>query len=41
MSADDPPGAKERLSASGARGLVLKSCLAATTLERYWATPSP
>jgi CheY-like chemotaxis protein len=41
MSADDPPDAEERLSASGARGLVLKSCLAATPLERYWRTPSP
>jgi CheY-like chemotaxis protein len=41
MSADDPPHAKERLSASGARGLVLKSCLAATPLEGYWRTPSP
>ena len=41
MSADDPPDAEERLSASGARGLVLKSCLAAAQLERYWPAPSP
>jgi CheY-like chemotaxis protein len=41
MSADDPSDAEERISASGARGLVLKCCLAATPLERYWSTPSP
>jgi CheY-like chemotaxis protein len=41
MSADDPPDAEERISASGARGLVLKCCLAAAPLERYWSTPSP
>lgn len=41
MSADDPPAGKERLRASGARGFVLKSCLAAAPLERFWRTPSP
>lgn len=41
MSANDPPAGKERLRASGARGFVLKSCLAAAPLERFWRTPSP
>jgi CheY-like chemotaxis protein len=41
MSADHPADTEDRLSASGARGLVLKSCLAAAPLERYWPTPSP
>jgi CheY-like chemotaxis protein len=41
MSGNDPPAAKERLRASGARGFVLKSCLAATQLERFWPPPSP
>jgi len=41
MSADDPPAGKERLRASGARGFVLKSCLAAAPLERFWRAPSP
>jgi CheY-like chemotaxis protein len=41
MSANDPPAGKERLRASGARGFVLKSCLAAVPLERFWQTPSP
>jgi CheY-like chemotaxis protein len=41
MSANDPPAAKERLRASGARGFVLKSYLAGAPLERFWRTPSP
>lgn len=41
MSASDPPAGKDRLRASGAQGLVLKSCLAAAPLERYWPAPSP
>jgi DNA-binding NarL/FixJ family response regulator len=41
MSASDPPAGEERLRASGAQGLVLKSCLAEGSLERYWPTPSP
>ncbi len=41
MSGNDPPAANERLRASGARGFVLKSCLAATQLERFWPPPSP
>jgi CheY-like chemotaxis protein len=41
VSANDPPAEKERLSASGARGFVLKSRLAAAPLERFWRTPSP
>jgi DNA-binding NarL/FixJ family response regulator len=41
MSANDPPATKERLRASGARGFVLKSRLAAAPLERFWRTPSP
>jgi len=38
---DDPPAANERLRASGARGFVAKSCLAAAPLERFWRMPSP
>jgi CheY-like chemotaxis protein len=41
MAADDHPAGTERLRASGARGFVLKSCLAAAPLERYWRAPSP
>ncbi len=41
MSAHDPPAARERLLASGARGFVLKSYLAAAPLERFFGTPSP
>jgi CheY-like chemotaxis protein len=41
MSANDPPAAKERVRASGARGFVLKSYLAGAPLERFWRTPSP
>jgi CheY-like chemotaxis protein len=41
MSADDPPAGTERLRDSGARGFVLKSCLAAAPLERFLRTPSP
>jgi CheY-like chemotaxis protein len=41
MSANDPPAGKQRLSESGARGFVLKSCLAAAPLERFWRAPSP
>jgi CheY-like chemotaxis protein len=41
MSASDQPAGEERLDASGARGFVLKSCLAAAPLERFWRTPSP
>jgi CheY-like chemotaxis protein len=41
MSANDPPAANERLSDSGAQGFVLKSCLAAAPLERFWRAPSP
>jgi CheY-like chemotaxis protein len=41
MSANAPPAATERMRASGARGFVLKSCLAAAPLERFWRTPSP
>jgi CheY-like chemotaxis protein len=41
MSADDPPAETERVRASGARGFVLKSCLAAVPLERFWPAPSP
>jgi CheY-like chemotaxis protein len=41
MSANDPPSADDRLGASGARGFVLKSCLAAAPLERFWRAPSP
>jgi DNA-binding NarL/FixJ family response regulator len=41
MSANDPPAANERLRASGARGFVLKSHLAAASLELFWRTPSP
>jgi CheY-like chemotaxis protein len=40
-SANDPPAGKDRLRASGARGFVLKSCLAGAPLERFWRTPSP
>jgi DNA-binding NarL/FixJ family response regulator len=40
-SANDPPATKERLRACGARGFILKSCLAAAPLERFWRTPSP
>ena len=41
MSASDPPAGEERLRASGAQGLVLKSSLASAQLERFWCTPSP
>jgi CheY-like chemotaxis protein len=41
MSASDPPAANERLRDSGAQGFVLKSCLSAVPLERFWRTPSP
>jgi CheY-like chemotaxis protein len=41
MSANDPPAGKQRLSDSGARGFVLKSCLAQAPLERFWQAPSP
>jgi CheY-like chemotaxis protein len=41
MSANDPPAREERLEASGARGFVLKSDLAAIPLERFWRGPSP
>ena len=41
MSAYEPPAAEERRRASGARGFVLKSCLARAPLERFWRTPSP
>jgi CheY-like chemotaxis protein len=41
VSADDPPARNERLDASGARGFVLKSCLAKAPLERFWRAPSP
>jgi CheY-like chemotaxis protein len=40
-SANDPPATNERLRACGARGFILKSCLAAAPLERFWRTPSP
>ena len=41
VSANDPPAREERLSASGARGFVLKADLAAVPLERFWGAPSP
>jgi CheY-like chemotaxis protein len=41
MSASNQPAGEERVHASGARGFVLKSCLAAAPLERFWGTPSP
>lgn len=41
MSAHDPPAEQERLRASGARGFISKSCLAAVPLERFWRRPSP
>ena len=41
VSASDPPGRDERLSASGARGFALKSSLATAPLERFWGAPSP
>jgi CheY-like chemotaxis protein len=41
VSANDPPGRDQRLSASGARGFVLKSRLASVPLERFWQVPSP
>jgi CheY-like chemotaxis protein len=41
MSANDPPARERRLEASGARGFVLKSDLAAVPLERFWRGPSP
>ena len=41
MSASDPPAGEERLRASGAQGLVLKSSLASAQLEQFWCTPSP
>jgi CheY-like chemotaxis protein len=41
MSAKDPPAGDERLRASGARGFIMKSALAAAPLERFWRTPSP
>lgn len=41
ISANDPPAREQRLRASGARGFVLKSSLAATPLDRFWGAPSP
>jgi DNA-binding NarL/FixJ family response regulator len=41
ISANEPPAREERLQASGARGFVLKSSLAAVPLERFWRNPSP
>lgn len=41
VSATDPPGQARRVEASGARGFVLKSCLAAVPLERFLGAPSP
>ena len=41
MSASDHPAREERLHPSGARGFVLKSCLAAAPLDRFWRAPSP
>jgi CheY-like chemotaxis protein len=39
VSANDPPGQARRVEASGARGFVLKSCLAAVPLERFFGAP--
>ena len=41
VSANDPPGRHQRLSASGARGFTLKSSLAAAPLERLWEPHHP
>jgi CheY-like chemotaxis protein len=41
VSANDPPARDERVSVSGARGFVLKSCLGAAPLDRFWRAPSP
>jgi CheY-like chemotaxis protein len=41
VSANNPPRWEQRLRASGARGFVLKSCLAAAPFERFWQAPSP
>jgi CheY-like chemotaxis protein len=41
MSANDASSQVKRLDASGARGFVLKSCLAAVPLDRFWRAPSP
>jgi CheY-like chemotaxis protein len=41
VSASDPPGQTRRVEASGASGFVLKSCLAAVPLERFFGAPSP
>lgn len=41
MSASNPPAWERRLRASGARGFVLKSSLAATPLERFWEHHHP
>lgn len=38
-SADDALAFEGRAEASGARGFVLKRCLAATPLERFWPAP--
>lgn len=38
-SADDALAFDGRAEASGAQGLVLKRCLAATPLERFWPAP--
>jgi CheY-like chemotaxis protein len=40
-SANEPLARTQRLDASGARGFVLKSSLAAAPLERFWRAPSP
>ena len=41
VSADVPPARDERVRMSGARGFVLKSCLADAPLDRLWEAPSP
>jgi CheY-like chemotaxis protein len=41
VSANDPPGQARRVAASGAKGFVQKSCLAAIPLERFFGAPSP
>ena len=41
MSANEHPAGEERLHTSGACGFVLKSCLAAAPLDRFWPRHHP
>ena len=40
ISADDPPDRDRQVEACGAKGFVLKSCLAAVPLEPFFGAPS-